>query len=62
MSELIEINKGNCVLDDRELEILDTVLKSAMERANDKMLAKSYLGIVFLKIAKLNDMAKEKQK
>ena len=59
MSE-IEINEDNCVLSDADLKILDDVFKSAMERANDTMLAKRYLSIMFLKITKLNDLAKEK--
>lgn len=64
MNELIEINEDNCVLDENELSIIDKSLEESLNYAAKEMMEpirrslKNCTTKIFLKINKLNDLAK----
>ena len=62
MSE-IEINEGNCVLEDRELVDINVAFGLMMDIYKDRGLRKmdETLVRILQKINKLNDLAKEKK-
>ncbi len=60
MSEIIEINEDNCVLDEQELYIIDNCLDKL--RADFLQSSTYQVNKIFLKINKLNDMAKERER
>ena len=61
MSELIEINEGNCVLEEGDMRNVDLAFNfSVRNLGNDKNIKEIYLEL-FLKITKLNDLAKERK-
>lgn len=61
MSELIEINKDNCVLSKYELIFVNQSFVSFVENHGniEPIWLKKHLTKLFLKINKLNEMAKE---
>jgi hypothetical protein len=59
MSELIEINEDNCVLDEGEISNLKNMIACMLEHGNKKALEP--FKNIFLKIKKLNELAKERQ-
>jgi len=67
MSELIEINEDNCVLNKNELRVIDKSLRwnilNVEFRTKEKTLNfQKWMEKIFLKINKLNDLAKEQER
>jgi hypothetical protein len=63
MSELIGIDENNCVLEVDELYCIDLTFERILNhtRSECKLYMKDRLNVIFLKINKLNELAKERQ-